>query len=547
MRNYLLAGIAAIFVQVSPDPVHAQNPSPGAPTQGQTAWPMASPSFATANDNNNVQAVPKTGTFANPTPGTIVVHIGARVETDFIAAWTSADSRFFTAPVGTPGGAPIAPGTTTPGAVVGTSGVSSGLPSAGAVAGVNGTGVAKLAPLTLGNFARAYFGADGMATNGLRYGAGIELRENFSGNYSGQSPSSYSSTETVFVRRAFTYVAGDGWGIFRAGQADGVIGIFDNGVTTFQFLPTNNLQNGDGYAALVPANTSVPFFFLSGAGAEYTNTKLVYLSPQFSGVDFGVQYAPSMSNGYGSDGAALGGLAPGAYSGSGIGTGIVCTTATTGCPNTSSAPGALDGARILNQTAVGARYQGVLGGVGVLAYAVYEVSGHATYTGATADTVVGKVNLGISSVPGSKYTGNYDDLNFGNGGIAFTYAGLTVGANVIGGRLNGLLTLAPQNAVGEIAYMVGLKYVAGPFVVGVSAERGNSQGAVALTGLTQRRSQAIDVGLGYTVAPGFTVYAEYQYNTQYQGAFNFITGSSGSSANNTVKSQGLILGNNITF
>ena len=47
------------------------------------------------------------------------------------------------------------------------------------------------------------------------------------------------------MRRAFTYVAGDNWGIVRAGQADGLIGIFDNGVTTFQFLPTGNLNGGD--------------------------------------------------------------------------------------------------------------------------------------------------------------------------------------------------------------------------------------------------------------------------------------------------------------
>ena len=33
----------------------------------------------------------------------------------------------------------------------------------------------------LNSFMRLYFGADAMATNGLRYGAGIELRENFPG------------------------------------------------------------------------------------------------------------------------------------------------------------------------------------------------------------------------------------------------------------------------------------------------------------------------------------------------------------------------------
>jgi hypothetical protein len=296
------------------------------------------------------------------------------------------------------------------------------------------------------------------------------------------------------------------------------------------------LQNGDGFAAVAPGNTNVPFVFLSGAGAEYTNTKLVYLSPQFAGVSLGIQYAPSNSNQYGSDSAANGALGQ-SITGSGIGTGLVCATATTGCPNLSAGPGILDGSRILNQTAIGTRYQGAIGGMGVLAYAAYEFSGHADYTGATTAAILG------NTVAGSKFNRQYDGLNFGNGGVALTYGGFTVGGNVIGGRLNGLLALTPQNGVDEIAYMFGAKYVAGPLVVGVAAERGNSQGAVNLTGITQRRSQAIDVGFGCTVAPGFVVYAEYQYDTQYQGAYNFITGAIGSNANNTVKVQGFLLGN----
>ena len=87
-----------------------------------------------------------------------------------------------------------------------------------------------------------------MATNGLRYGAAIEIRQNFTGQISSNASSGASATaslETLYVRRAFTYVAGENWGIVRVGQADGLIGIFDNGVTTFQFLPTGNLNGGD--------------------------------------------------------------------------------------------------------------------------------------------------------------------------------------------------------------------------------------------------------------------------------------------------------------
>ena len=149
----------------------------------------------------------------------------------------------------------------------------------------------------MSSFARLYTGADGMATNGLRYGAAIELRQNFRGELGNSSASAYLSGQTMFVRRAFTYVASDNVGIVRAGQADGLIGIFDNGVTTMQFLPTGNLNGGDSQS-IMPASVPPTYIFMSQAGGEYGNDKLVYMSPQFAGFDFGAQYAPNMSNSF---------------------------------------------------------------------------------------------------------------------------------------------------------------------------------------------------------------------------------------------------------
>ena len=50
--------------------------------------------------------------------------------------------------------------------------------------------------------------------------------------------------------------------------------------------------------------------------------------------------------------------------------------------------------------------------------------------------------LGTLLVPagvtaGSAFTGSYDGLNFGSGGLAMTFAGFTLAGNVIGGALNG--------------------------------------------------------------------------------------------------------------
>ncbi len=529
MRRLLMAGVATIGAGGLGASAQAQSATlvPPTATEGAIVTQPLGPSPAIANDNNNTYAAAKTGVFANPTPGTIVIHINGRVNAGFKSIWTSADQRIATAPAGSVGGAPIAPGAATPAATV---------------LGNNGAGPVKIAPDGLYSYARIYLGADAMATNGLRYGAAIEIRQNFTGqisNNGSSGASGYSSLNTLFVRRAFTYVAGDQWGIFRIGQADGIISLFDNGVTTFQYLPTNNLQNGDDFAQLTPTNASVPFFFASGSGNEYTNVKAVYLSPQLAGYDFGIQYAPNTSNGFGLGGSnnALNGSIIGA----GTGTGLNCTVANSGCPTLSSGPGSLDGSRILNQTAVGIRYQGSFGAVGMLAYGVYEFSGHADFTGPTTAAFLG------NTVAGTSYNGKYDGFNFGNAGVAMTYAGFTIGANAIGGRLNGLLALAPQGGAPEVAYMVGAKYTSGPLVVGVAAERGDYQGSVNLSGITQRRGQAIDFGLGYTVAPGYQVYAEYQYQTLYQGDFNFITSAAGSNANNTIKSQGILLGNVVNF
>ncbi len=521
MRKFLLASVATLGTGGLAGAAFAQAPAvPGAPTQGQVAYPAANPT-AYVNNNNNYQAPALPGALANPTPGTIVVHVNGKVQVDFMGVWSNADSRVATAP---------APGTL------------------GAILGNNGTGVVKLQPQSINSFARVYFGGDGMATNGLRYGAAIELRQNFTGqisNNASSGASGYSSLNTVFVRRAFTYVAGEQWGIVRAGVGDGIIGIFDNGVTTFQFLPTGNLNGGD--LQNMPGNVTPPFWFLGQAGNEYDNAKIVYLSPQIAGFDFGIQYAPNTSNGFGQTGAnnALNA----SITGSGTGTGLGCTVANSGCPNMSSGPGIQDGSRILNQTAVGLRYQGKFGDLGVLAYAAYEFSGHANYTGSTAPAVLG-AGPG-TSVPTGTFNGKYDGLSFGSGGLALTFAGFTVGGNVIGGRLNGQLALRPQGGVNELAYLVGVKYVSGPFTIGAVGEMGWYQGNVVLTGVSQRRGRGISAGMSYTVAPGYQIFGEYLWNDVQQSANNLITGAvgtaAGSAANNNLHGQGFLVGNVVNF
>jgi Gram-negative porin len=556
MRKFLLASVATLGTgglvgsAMAQVPAVVGTPVVGAPTQGQTAYPAAGVPNAFVNNNNNYQAPALPGALANPTPGTIVIHVNGKVQVDFQTTWGSLDNHLVTATaaqaarIGNATTAPAgSPGAPTLG--VSTAGVVTPTPL-GTVLGQNGIGDVKVMPQAIDSFARIYMGGDAMATNGLRYGAAFEIRQNFTGQISSNASSGasgYSSLETLFVRRAFTYVAGEQWGIVRIGQADGLISIFDNGVTTFQFTPTGNLNGGD--LTNIVGGPIGAFVFLAQAGNEYDNAKAVYLSPQIAGFDFGIQYAPNTSNGNGISSANIAPLV-GSLNGSGTGTGNSCAIANTGCPTLSSGPGIQDGSRSINQAAIGARYQGQFGATGLLAYVVGEGSQHATYTGQTTAAV-----LGNTAVPTSKFNGSFNDLAIGSAGVAATFAGFTVGGNVVGGQMNGQLGLQPKGGAPLVGFLLGAKYVAGPLTVGVVGEEYWEQGNVNLSGISQLRARTIDFAGSYTVAPGFTVFAEYLWGDQYQGARNFVTGAIGSAAGagafNNIKGQGFLVGNVVNF
>jgi hypothetical protein len=252
------------------------------PSQGQLAAPYgAGPA---ANNNNNAWGIANTPTGsaaagplstiyapnvdAVPAPGTIVVRLNGRVEVDVTAFYSS---------------------------------LNSGVTATGAPTGF------KSNPVGITSYMRLYPGFDGMAANGLRYGAAVELRENFGagnattfGNNTGAtatSPSANTSLETVFVRRAFTYLASDKVGIVRLGQTDGVIGLFDNCVFTSQCWDAGVGNFNGGIAQVAgPQGAAPPFVWLAQAGADYGNNKIVYLTPQFFGFDLGLQYAPNQGN-----------------------------------------------------------------------------------------------------------------------------------------------------------------------------------------------------------------------------------------------------------
>jgi hypothetical protein len=480
MRKLLLASAATLAIGGA-GAASAQTTLPATVLQGQVA---TKPTAAVpgANNNNNYQAEALPGPIANPTPGSIVIHLNARVMVEAGAGFSSVDT----------------------------------------VSGPGGT--FKRSPASIQSYMRIYPGMDGMAANGLRYGGSIELRENFTGqstSTSSSGASGYTSAETVFVRRAFVYLANDNLGILRIGQADGLIGIFDNGVTTFQNLAPTGVFNGGDLQTMVPFGTiAPPFVFLSQAGNEYGNNKFVYLSPQIAGFDIGLQWAPTIGNGFGT-----------------------CNITGRDCAALSSSSIPPDGARVLNEYAAGIRYQGKFSDVGLLAYAVYEGSGHTQYTGTAASAVA---QLGAGAAAGTTYNGKFNNIGVTSVGAAVTFAGLTVGGNGIFGQMNGQLAPKPEGGAGVSAWLVGARYKFGPASIGAAFESMDQQGAIGLTGISQRHSYAAAVGASYSIAPGLTGFAEYQYMNQKQSGFNFVTSTAGA-ANNSVQGQAFLVGTLVTW
>jgi len=430
-------------------------------SQGQIALPWAQ-GGGTSNNNNNSYGQPNSyvgqAAFpknAVPTPGTVVIRLNGRVEVDMMAQWSPNNETFGN----------------------------------------------KTNPISFGSYMRLYPGVDGMAANGLRYGASIELRENFPGrpgsstpalSPTAPSPSDYSSGQTVYVRRAFTYLASDNVGIVRFGQTDGVVGLFDPGIFYGSGWDAGlgNI-NGGPLLGLGVSGAAVPYVFMAGSGTEYGNNKIVYMTPQFFGFDFGVQYAPSMGNSFSSCTSA----------------GATCNNATTGT----------DATRWYNQVGAGVRWQGSIGPVALGVFGFYETAGKESF-------------FGPSVGAGRGVTGNkFDNLSFyqAAGYAAFdTGIGtLTWNVDYIGGATNGPVTMRPTGGAVQNAITSGLVYRNGPISLGAQYEVIETQGAAQLTGISQRHEYAILFGGSYNIAPGMYLVGEYAYTSRHQGGYDFVAGS----------------------
>ena len=478
MRKLLLASAATVGLVGT-----AVAQTPPAPTE-MLGIPSQPSTYLGGNNSLNSDGGALPASPSTPTPGTMTIHLNGRV-------W-------------------------------GYLGVQGG--SSSVVAGN------KVNPEQIVGYFRLYPGVDALATNGLRYGAIVEIRQNFigqtyglnitapsgspnpgAGSNNGSSPSGSSSASTLYVRREAIYLGSDQVGILRVGQDDGPFSQFDNGVTTFQF--GTGAWNGDAPSNFVGSGIVV-FPFWSGIGAEYAISKVAYFSPRFAGFDLGLSFAPNNTSNNAS----------------------ACAVAAAGCAAISTATTNAFGGenRPTNMYEVMARYQGNFGGFGVYGILGYSGSGHVH--------VWGSVPGGLGGNPTA-----YNGFSVGDGGLALTYAGFTIGGNVLWGAYNGQVQLKPQGGTNAVAWVGGAQYAVGPLTLAASWINYQSQGAAAMINKSQSYNNEFAAGATYSIAPGLNAYAEYLYGQTHQGGVSQITGTTGTSANNDWHGQSFIIGTRVQW
>ena len=413
------------------------------------------------------------------------------------------------------------------------------------------TGTNKLNNYTFGEYARLFPGFDGVAANGLKYGASLEIRSDNASGAGGGSFGGISQSNrergALYLRREWGYIGTDKLGTIRLGATDQPSSLYMTG--NFENFDAGGL-NGDA-PGLIAGNLYMTWPF-ADVGNYYTTSKAVYLSPQLYGFDFGVSYEPNT-------GAV--GLGSNCGTGSGVGANFVNPAgsftqaagangngvAGPGCDALSSSPSNAESGRRKNTVDALLRYRGTFGAFGIAATGGYIGGGHVLDNS-------GAVFTNNALAPGG-IRPNYDGLSIGDFGVAVTYGGFSVGGKYMYGRYNGQWSLAPKGVRPGEAFLIGASYTVGPLVFGAHYLDYRSAGDIpnAAAG-RNRREQGIAAGATYSLAPGLSLFASYFINQRNQPGYDFITGQGVSATapngvrfNNKVTGQVFALGTGFSW
>ncbi len=354
----------------------------------------------------------------------------------------------------------------------------------------------KTATQSFYGYLRLYPGFDGVAANGLHYGAAAQLRTGWG---------SSASSETLYVFQAYGYLGLPQLGQISFGQQNGPTVLFETG--TFEGFNDGGWW-GD-LPVIIPNNAEVVYPFVDNGSFDQATDKIVYLSPTWSGFQFAVGFTPNQ-------------------------------TANNYAPAPTSVPTPLVGGMPRNLIDVGGQYTQQFGPVGIQIGADYNYAG--------------QVNGAGSETGGHTTPSGYKDLSIFTGGATATIAGVTVGGNVVYGDFNQVsgytFQLEPDGGQAAVGWLAGAQYTQGPLTFGASYFQFNTTGdlpggidagsgaTITSAGLTtgQQMNAGFAAGATYTLVPGVDLFLDYDWGWRHQGGFDFATNDAGT-AYNTVQSQ----------
>jgi len=385
-------------------------------------------------------------------------------------------------------------------------------------------GQQKMATVDIADNIRLYPGFDGVAANGLRYGAYLEIRNdsqkntNFSGgvvgatvlnsNTYGITNGGATSAPDVSARARDAFYTYQDWGYIGLPSL-GTIRMGQLFVSNAMLL-TGTMENfNDGGWHSWQTNEmlgSIPWPFVNN-GVMLGANSIQYLSPQIAGFDFSATFQPNDGGGSMWSGCTLGVAGP-------------------GCNMLSSTTDPNGWARRTTWIDGAVRYRGTFGPVGLAAS-------------------VGGIFEGVMKhSAGSAAATNYNTYRNGSeilGGVQVTYGGLLVGGHIEHGNDTFQQQLEVEGGKPLTAWDAGFSYTMGALTAGVQYMTLHDSHGVTSAAIHGYTARGPYVGAQYTLAPGLLAFAGFAYAETKQTGKNLYTGAAGT-ANNDIHSSYATIG-----
>jgi hypothetical protein len=357
----------------------------------------------------------------------------------------------------------------------------------GAPTGVNAAGTQRRSTNDFRNEVEIHVFVNGKAANGLAYGAVVEIQNDNVGGGSGSA---------LDLDEAYMFVTSPTLGTIRFGEEDSAASIMQVRAPTITGFGADGAwdvgilgtANGSG------GNPSI----LTGINDGSDSTKVVYLSPQFFGFDFGLSYAANAGEG---DRAFFGRQVD-----------------TLGAGGTTIAQSATqrDKSGLNNEWSGALRYRGSFQNVGIAA------GFGAMRANAQRNALVGTTG----AVPAFSPAGSgfrFSDITAYTVGLNLTAFGFTLGGEYTWGSYSGSsvgrapLANNPDGSERDDSshWLLGLTYVTGAWSFGGYYGQGSQDNGCALNAARvcvdqgTREQTGWGIGVAYTLAPGLELFANY--------------------------------------